>query len=123
MELAVKLRTARIPWNKGLKGIHLSPKSEFKKGERTGADGTNYNFGLSYYKREKRWFIVCRDGKKVNFARAMIEGYTKTTLTKNEIVHHKNHRPTDDRLENLEVLTRARHMEIHDPHNWRNRRK
>ncbi len=23
-----------IPWNKGLKGIHLSPKSEFKKGQR-----------------------------------------------------------------------------------------
>ena len=26
-------KKAHIPWNKGMKGIHLSPKTEFKKGE------------------------------------------------------------------------------------------
>ena len=34
MECGKKYRKMPIPWNKGLKGIHLSEKSEWKKGER-----------------------------------------------------------------------------------------
>ena len=29
----MKFTKGQIPWNKGVKGIHLSPQTEFKKGE------------------------------------------------------------------------------------------
>ena len=35
----------RIPWNKGKKGIHFSPETEFKKGEHCGIEHFNYKGG------------------------------------------------------------------------------
>ncbi len=35
-----------IPWNKGKKGIHLSPRTEFKKGEIYGKDHPSWKGGL-----------------------------------------------------------------------------
>ena len=96
------------------KGIHYSRKTEFKKGE-LGPKSPRYNHGLSYFKRDKRWFIFCRDKTKISFARAIVEGYTKKKLLPGQIIHHKNHCPTDDRIENLEILTRAEHLITHDP--------
>ncbi len=40
-ECRYKSMVGRIPWNKGLEGIHLSPKTEFKKNHKT------WNKGLS----------------------------------------------------------------------------
>jgi hypothetical protein len=34
-------------------------------------------------------------------------------LSPNEVVHHKNEDYTDDRIENLEVMTRSEHMKLH----------
>lgn len=39
----------------------------------------------------------------------------KRSLAKDEVVHHKNGNKTDNRPENLEVMTRAQHMRLHDP--------
>lgn len=35
------------PWNKGLKGIHLSPMSEFKKGNNMGENNSNWKGGIT----------------------------------------------------------------------------
>lgn len=49
-----------IPWNKGKKGIHLSPKSEFKKGDRLpyesyrrGENHPHWKGGTSFKYREQ----------------------------------------------------------------------
>lgn len=52
--------------------------------------------------------------------RLVMEEKLGRLLTKNEIVHHINHDPNDDRPENLEVMVRGDHMRLHD--NWAGKR-
>ncbi len=98
-----------IPWNKGTLGLTKANKTSFKKGIRP----QNYNGGLSFYNRDKRWFIVCRGDKKYPYAKGVMEGYLKRELTTKEIVHHINEDCCDDRIENLTIVTRAEHVNIH----------
>ncbi len=45
--------------------------------------------------------------------RLVMEQYLGRILTRHEIVHHKNDDRTDNRLENLEVVTKAWHQAHH----------
>lgn len=62
---------------------------------------------------EGRTQIICRDGSKVFFYRAVMEAHLGHHLTTDEIVHHINGDSTDDRLENLEVTTQQIHTSRH----------
>ena len=63
-----------------------------------------YNGGLSYNKTRRRWIIYGRNGEIVPYARAVMEAHLKRELTSEEIVHHINGNPEDDRLENLQLF-------------------
>ena len=47
--------------------------------------------------------------------KVVMEEILGRSLAKDEVVHHKNGNKTDNRPENLEVMTRAQHMRLHDP--------
>lgn len=47
------------------------------------------------------------------WARVVMEGHLGRVLAPDEVVHHINGDPTDDRLENLETLSPKEHMETH----------
>ncbi len=97
----------RRAWNKGTKGLTSANKTSFKKG----MIPKNYNGGLSFY--GGRWIIVCRGDKKFPYARAVMCAHLKRQLTPQEIVHHINEDTTDDRIENLQIVTRGQHVNIH----------
>lgn len=59
--------------------------------------------------------IVCRDGSTTYFYRAVMEAELRRPLRFDEQVHHKNGDHTDDRPENLEVLTPLEHKARHRP--------
>lgn len=60
-----------------------------------------------------RTVIVCRDYSLHFYYRAVVEAHLGRDLRPDEVVHHLNGDHTDDRLENLQVVTRAQHIAIH----------
>lgn len=45
--------------------------------------------------------------------RKIMEDFTGRKLSKNEVVHHKNGNKKDNRIENLEIMTRSQHIKHH----------
>jgi hypothetical protein len=77
----------------------------------SGARGTRYRGGL--YQTAGRWYIKCRDGADVAYYRAVMEAALGRALLPDEHVHHINGDPSDDRQENLMVLSCSEHMRLH----------
>lgn len=86
-------------WNAGLKMPNMS-----------GENHPNWKGG---WVQDGYKFIIV-DGRTVAEHRHMMEQYLGRELDRyNEVVHHKNGDRLDNRLENLEVLTRSEHMKVH----------
>lgn len=60
--------------------------------------------------------LISRNPRRYVFEhRHIMEILLKRSLTTSEIVHHKNGIRNDNRVENLEVMTRAAHCLLHEP--------
>lgn len=61
-----------------------------------------------------RLAVRLRDARQNQlYSRCLMEGHLKRHLTWDEIVHHINGDRTDDRIENLMVVSRAEHPTLH----------
>ncbi len=81
--------------------------------------------GGLYLKGNTGYFMKYDDATRKHFRldRLLVEGNLGRKLTMEEIVHHKNEIKSDNSIENLEIVTRAEHIRIHDPRNWKHRQE
>lgn len=69
--------------------------------------------------KEYRNYIKVREGTKNGlnnfelYSRYIMEQHTGRKLKSEEIVHHKNENKMDDRIGNLEIMTRSEHTHCH----------
>lgn len=73
--------------------------------------------GPHFYSRMGRWVIdIIWEGggrKRTLYSRYLMEVSLNRILGPNEIVHHKDHDPLNDTIENLEILTKKEHQQHH----------
>lgn len=104
------------PWNKNLKGIHLSPKSEFKKGESLKPPepvGTvRIRQRKNRHDQPRAWVKVDQPNVWVPRAIYVYESHYGK-LPKGMIVHHKDHDSLNDNVSNLQAVTRQQHIALH----------
>jgi hypothetical protein len=60
-----------------------------------------------------RWWLTTRSGAPMTFARALMECHLGRHLEAHEVVNHVNGDKTDDRVENLQVLSKSAHATLH----------
>ena len=100
------------------RGEHHSPKTEFKKGQTSGSKNCRWNGGQ---KREKGYVYIfkskhpsCTTQGYIKRSRFIMENLIGRYLNFEEIIHHRNEVRNDDRPENLYLcVNRAEHNRIH----------
>ena len=106
-------------WNKGKKGIHLSPATEFVKGQKSpkwlpvGTIHIRTEWHNKHHPSRK-WIKIAEPNKWVLFA---VYNWIKKhgDIPKGLLVHHKDFDSDNDDVCNLQLVTRAQHVNIHRP--------
>lgn len=77
----------------------------------SGDRNSNFKGGLCLH--DGRWLIWCRDNTSLLFSRGVMAAQVGRLLRSDEIVHHIDENTTNDDPSNLEVTTRAEHIQKH----------
>ena len=110
-----QFQTGLTPWNKGMKGIHLSPETEWKRGresEKIVPVGT-----VKVRKRSReaspRAFIKVAMPSAWRQLSVVVWERANGPLPRGMVVHHVDHNPLNDDISNLVALTRRDHALVH----------
>jgi len=104
-----------IPWNKGMKGIHMSPETEFKKGSVSANKLPVGSVTIRTRKRDNRqraWVKIAEPSVWRPRALVVWEEHNGP-IPKGHVIHKIDDDPLNDDVGNLSMLTRAEHMKLH----------
>lgn len=99
------------------KGIYQHKENQgFQKGRIiTGELNPRWKGGIS---KNSGGYLILNSLKKYLHRIVWEENFGK--IPSGLIVHHKNGDKTDNRIKNLEIVSRAEHNKLHDPMGWKN---
>lgn len=109
-----RFKKGHTPWNKGVKGIHLSPESEFKPGCES---NRKMEVGSVRVRKDKSgndraWVKVGEPSEWKERSRLVWEN-NNGAIPDGMIIHHEDRDSLNDEISNLRCLTRAEHIEEH----------
>lgn len=109
-----EFKTGSVPWNKEKKGIHLSPRSEFKRGliPKNKVPVGTIKVRPDSQGHPRNWIKIDEPNSWLPYYR-FIWQQAFGSIPDDKVLHHMNGIHDDDRLENLELLTRPEHARVH----------
>ena len=100
------------------KGQHLSPNTEFKKGQRGAHTKGGYRNPVGYlWVWQPKHHRANKSGYVLNSVIVM-EQIIGRPLLDAELVHHSNQIKSDDRPENLKIMNKNQHLSLHASLRW-----
>ena len=112
-----QFKKSHAPWNKGLNGIHLSPDTEFKPGERPINHVPVGTVTIRYRNRsgkERRWIKVAEPNEWQLYA-IHLWRQAYGDIPKGLVTHHLDGDTLNDSLANIALVSRTAHLAIHRP--------
>ena len=101
-------------WNKDVKGIHLSPTTEFQKGRESETKAEIGEIRIRHFTDDSpRAFIKVAQPNHWRALAIVVWEEINGPLPVGCVVHHKDRDTLNDDTENLQAMTRAEHLEEH----------
>ena len=107
-------KVGHVPWNKGKKGLRLSPTTEFKKGQRgikwvqVGTKTIRTDKGG----KQRRWIKVSEPNIWIEYAK-FVWIQNNGAISKGYVIHHIDKNTLNDDISNLALVSRKAHINIH----------
>jgi hypothetical protein len=98
-------KKGHVTWNKGLKGIHLSPETEFKKGQFTGSEHPSWKGGEQINANDCV-YVYAGANKRIRRPRKVYQD-AHGEIPKGWILYHIDKDMHNDDLDNLIAIPRA----------------
>jgi HNH endonuclease len=105
-ETAIATRT------KSKRGQHKGEPLAFRRGH-SGRRGASLGIKAFYISEGRTYVMARKGGGGVLYSRVLMWNHIGRKPRPDEIIHHINEDPTDDRIENLQIVTRAGHINLH----------
>lgn len=113
-----QFKKSHKPWNKNLKGIHLSPSSEFKKGSipinKCPIGTRKIRHHMRGKIRDSVWIKIAEPKVWVLLCRYIWEQHYGP-IPKGLLIHHIDEDNLNNALINLALVSKAYHLQIHRP--------